>query len=366
MRILVEYNDSKSNSWSLAAKAAGIGEIKPHTRSPILTPLAILKSVISRNYIQTYCFRYLNDYPSLLKTVIRLVSEATTILICKFTGIDIIWICHNVDRESIAHYPKIANIRRRLVTTAACKILVTDHLLIPHASATLDVPTDRISMVSFGLSPAQTGQRPTSDADFAEMINWVKSRRARNKNTKIGLWIGEVSQKKVSGLLEILPMVRRAKEQSMSLCFVVIGDTKEALEAFDPDILAGIENSDDVLIIPKHMEVDPAYWSELADFVWKPLDDLSIPLTVYRACEADLPLLTLPNSFLAKYVQHYGVGLGVDATSITELFQYVDGTSSVAAREFLASRTWLHGASALIEAATTARDREKKIATKYE
>ena len=67
-------------------------------------------------------YRYLNGYPSLLKELVRLISEIFDWYLQN--GKDSFGlICHNVDRESSVYHERISGIRRYLFSKFSNKIL---------------------------------------------------------------------------------------------------------------------------------------------------------------------------------------------------------------------------------------------------
>src|SRR5690606_14019778 len=94
--------------------------------------------------------RYLNDYPSFLKTILRTFSEFFLIGICKIANIKVFWICHNVDRESTQHFPKISELRRNIIAFYSLRIFVMDTLLVEFAKHTFPKHRDKIDYISFG------------------------------------------------------------------------------------------------------------------------------------------------------------------------------------------------------------------------
>src|SRR5690606_13593977 len=95
-------------------------------------PLFLIKQIIKKKP-KAYVLRYLNDYPSFGKTLVRTASEVILILSCILFRIEIFWICHNIDRESDMYHPIMTNFRRKIVSFFSKKIFVTDELLVRKA-----------------------------------------------------------------------------------------------------------------------------------------------------------------------------------------------------------------------------------------
>src|SRR5690554_3556319 len=107
--ILIQSKDSKVESLNTKMRLLGV-DLEGFTGSPILIPIQLLKFMFARGKPIGVVYRYLNGYPSLCKDLIRFLSETFTLVLCKLLNIRLIWICHNVDRESLVYNKRITKL----------------------------------------------------------------------------------------------------------------------------------------------------------------------------------------------------------------------------------------------------------------
>jgi len=348
--VLIDYGDVKSLNWSSAAKAGGLGRIIPQDRTPILTSVVLLRSILRMAPVDAVCLRYLNDYPQWPKTVVRLFSELCTVLLCKVFRIQLLWICHNVDRETAQYFPRVSSLRRRVIARFADRIFVTDELLKKLAAQILQVPSEKICVISFGMPFPKHPHagRDEGGGCIGRILAWSSAYRKEFPRAKLGFWIGEVSPKKIGGLKEIQRIIVEAEKIGENVAFVIVGDIQNALNSASQGLLEFFQSSRNVLFLPYAIDVPPLIWGQFADFVWKPLDDLSVPMTAYNACTSRLPICVLPGTFLAEFVEYHRIGLAFDGDSVISLIEELDGLDDAAFEAFLADRSWANGAYALL------------------
>lgn len=123
--ILVFFDDEKTRAWSQAAEPLNV-KIVALRGTPILGPVLLLCSIVKRGLPKGIVFRYLNDYPSVLKAVMRAISEWVVVILSRVLRIPVGWICHNVDRETKVHFRRLSEFRRGLISRFAKRIFVTD------------------------------------------------------------------------------------------------------------------------------------------------------------------------------------------------------------------------------------------------
>src|SRR5699024_12261301 len=78
--ILVQGNDFKTMQIGKELKKRGI-KLIPIGSSPIKLPLYIIMYLLKYGRPSAVIYRYLNDYPSFVKTIIRTLSEIIVVII---------------------------------------------------------------------------------------------------------------------------------------------------------------------------------------------------------------------------------------------------------------------------------------------
>lgn len=348
--ILMQKCDIKSRMWAKAADSARLGKILPLKGSPILVPLGLLREILfGRGIPSAVCFRYLNDYPSLLKTIARLSSEAITIAACKILSIKVLWICHNIDAETLSYHRRVSNIRRRMLARAASSIFVTDELLAPIAEETLNCRC-RIQSVSFGGLPADEKVSLGLSEALVEAARQIKDKIRASGHPVVGMWIGTPVDKSLAGIRSLVALAEAAENERTPLGFVVVGPLSAWLEVRDSELLHRLSACENIALVDEYIDAPAESWRSVADFVFKPLDDVSVSMTSYNAAKAGLPLVCHSNSFLQSFVSSYRLGFGICPGALlapSELVEKVRAWDSAACADFLQSKTWERGAHAL-------------------
>ncbi|MFU8861780.1 MAG: hypothetical protein ACNA8K_15295, partial [Cyclonatronaceae bacterium] len=132
-------DDFKTRQWGNVLEKSGF-EIVQNERWHIklLDMVARHARILIRKFIcgqrvHVFIFRYLNDDKHLRVSIELLIRDIITIMVSLLTRTRVIWLMHNIDRETIVHYPGITKMRRAIVNRFAHYVLVTDRLLIAYA-----------------------------------------------------------------------------------------------------------------------------------------------------------------------------------------------------------------------------------------
>jgi hypothetical protein len=216
--------DEKYELWADALHRLGV-ETAAVRGSPIHAPVHLLRHVLGKRRPRVYVFRYLNDYPSTAKTLLRFLSEVTVIAGMKAIRGRILWIAHNVDGESDRYHPRISALRRRMVSRVADSILVTDPLLIPHAQRTF--PRARqIDWVCFG-QPRHAEQ--TEDTvcvqEAARQLRGRLEERWAGREVYVGLCVSSPGTK-YTHFLHVCDFVERCSTGGVVVGVVLGGDKR--------------------------------------------------------------------------------------------------------------------------------------------
>lgn len=352
--ILIQGCDVKTALWGEATKRCGV-DIIPTPGTPILWPIRFIRSALTRGLPRAVVFRYLNDYPQLWKTALRLVSEAVCVLICWLLRVPIIWICHNVDQESASYYPAITWMRRTMMQRFARRIFVTDQLLVEKATEVLSSRRSEIDVITFGQyirDSLNADSHLFTRAVQERTIEWRTNSGANGDVVMVGLCAGSPSKKMVH-YGKIPELIENAGKCGFDVRLVIAGPIGDFLKAHHPDAYDFIINSDRVFFWDGFVPIAEHDIAPYIDFYWRAYADYSVPFSVYSAASVGKPILALDVGFLPIMVRNYRLGAVVarDMSNVGEALDYIRSWSPDHAREFLSQHTWHGGAMSLMCAA---------------
>ena len=348
-------NDTKSQKWAAGCKRLG------HKASTANSLGDALKHIYrKKNKPSAIIIRYLNDHSSLIKTVYRLWHETLLIILTWVFRVDLLWVCHNVDKESLIYYPAINKIRRWLIGKRAKRILVTDPLLVNYAKMFLHRSFhNKINWICFGAIESYGAHKEWGSSTEPNVKSKVsafveKQRAEARKNGKIsliGLSLGRPARK-TSHFLYTRKVMAAAKETGFHVSFIIAFNTKKIEDKRllpETERLKAMKN---VLIFEKEIGFNEFEMKRLYDFVWKSYSDYSTPISVYVAATAHKPLLVLEEGFLQHLVLKNKLGSIINPSlrnlegSLTALQEW----RSLNAERFLETRSWDIAAKQLISA----------------
>lgn len=350
--ILIQKDDYKARSWSSAARNLGT-QIHPAPGSPIAIPLWILRSMAGRQPPAAVVLRYLNSYPSLARSLLRFASELATLGLSRLLGIRVVWICHNVDRESAGLHPRLTALRRRVVARVASRILVTDRLLLPHARRAFPDAAEKIDYTSFGAPLGDDTHADASDVTegVLEFAREVRSRVQAGARALIGFYLGSPADKVVH-FGSIRPLISRAADLGVDLHLVILGPLDEFLRQRYPAVLDYMSRSPRVFYRGVRVRIDEARVAPHVDFYWRGYADYSVPLSLYGAAAMRRPMLALDVGFLGEAVAQYALGAVVacDLSNLGNALRQLEAWQAGGADQFLATHSWEVGAARLLHA----------------
>lgn len=342
--ILFQKDDDKSRTWAVHLERHGI-ETAAVRGSPIRAPFQLLALRLRGRRVQWYVFRYLNDYRSWPKTFVRLLSEAAVILLTRALGGRVAWIVHNVDRETSRHHPRLARVRRLLVTRSSAVVFVTDPLLIPRARQALP-GAEEVRWVCFG--PPETGPRNKDTDEVRAALRQLRSRfqgENRRRPVYIGLCVSS-PELKCRHFITVCDFVERHTDARGAVGVVVVGDVNRFADPEFLDAVKRIRAHPGVLLIDRSATVREEHLKDEVDFIYRVMSDMSVPMTVYVAAAIGKPLVTEPRTFLEEMVSSYGLGIvagdACGEESEAGAFQdQMDRWDRSAADHFLEIRNWV-------------------------
>jgi len=356
--ILIEVNDKKSRNWSRAAKRLNLGELIPVSGSPMYMPFALIGSILRGKIPDAIIMRYVNDYPSFLRTILRTFTDFLNIVIAKISGVLIFWICHNVDKESVSYYPLITLARRCALKKNSKKIFVMDDLLITPCVKALGVSKEKVVGICFGRidmpDPDEKYESHIVEQTIARIRNWEYFKKSQKGEIKIGLWIGTPTDKKLHGLKILADVISRPAGGDADFAFVVIGPIGKWLRQGATEAYSVLNKSSRVMMIDQYVDLPSHRWIEVCNFIWKPSSDCSINLTAYNSAAASLPLVAFAGTFFGDFIGHYKLGVVIDPDRISssDLWNKLQQWSPESATAFLEMKTWDHGVRKIFDAAT--------------
>lgn len=339
--LMFQKQDGKYRSWAQALHARGVRTAAVRG-SPLRAPIELLRLMISRQPLHGYVFRYLNDYPSLLKSLARFLAELSVIALVRARGARLFWIAHNVDRESAAHHPRISRMRRHLVSRAADVVFVVDPLLEDAAREHIG-NVKRLSWLCFGRPDKSVlGEGTGRVRDAIENLRQDLRRRTPTGKVYVGLCVSAASTKCLH-FLTVRAFIDACTSEHIAVGVVVVGALGQIRDPRFQSARDGLARDERVVLIDEAIPVQEDSLADRVDFFYRALDDVSVSYTVYVAAAVRKPLITEDGNFLAQMVRHYELGAVVTpAVRSTPdwLSQSLDSWKQEAADRFLECRTW--------------------------
>lgn len=359
MKYFFRGNDFKARQWK---KHLPHEEINLVGGSKISFTYYLIKhTIFKKKNDLTFVVRYLNDYKSLIKTLLIFISEVVLLCYVRITGVKLYWICHNIDAESHEYYPRITRLRRHLFLSTVNKVFVMDALFVKYAKILFKKYKIAVESTSFGryeptVSIHQTAHKEVllnedelyfKGIEQTELIKIIKKRSAAFDY--IGFCAGGTLKKKVY-LKEIPNLIDAAKKSGISVLMVVISDLKEV---DNPELFEYLSTSVEVIFINNLMSINEHEMAGLIDFYWLGYDDISIPYTVYVAHTVKRPILSYNTGVLPIIVRTYKLGSVVsnDYSNVIEAFENLKLSPS-SSKAFSKSHSWENGIRSIVSEQT--------------
>lgn len=324
--ILFQKKDKKFKNWQSALSSLGV-QSDAFAKSPLLIPYLLLKMCFSAKP-QVFVFRYLNDYPALIKSLLRLFTDCLTIFICKLFKIRIWWILHNIDKETDEYHPKLTQLRRRYLSKNSEILFVTDRILIPVAEQLY--PNKKIDSISLGYLESNIYSLKGNDEKEREIESWLKSIKSKDTNQVIFVIGTEVEKakhfKKIGQLIEQLNII----DQQNSWYALVIGSQVTS----HPNILNFKEN----------MSIPNSFITDYCDYYYRILDDYSVSYTLYEAAHYHIPIITENIGAIPLFVSNYKTGHIIEDDNYSRFVEQIRNDNTYLFKEFLLENNWINSA----------------------
>lgn len=361
--IVFPNRDFKYEEWAKEFTLFGTTTYA-NRRSLVLAPLDIIWLMLKGQKIEAYVFRYLNDRSSFIKSLLLVSSDIMVVALCKLTRIKILWILHNIDKETQCHYPIIVELRRKIIARACCQIFVTDRCLVKYAKTIFSNHKGKISFISFGKYKATFKMKTTKknhEVIFNEDSNYYKNisfeqlleklENLHKSYSYIGFCAGKHEIKKI--YYKKLPeFFKFPVEISNKILFVVITDLSEKV---DLALFNYLKDNRNIVFVNNLMLLDEYRLAKYVDFYWLGYQDISVPYSVYVASSVKRPILSYDVGVLPELVKEYNIGYTVesDFSNLPELLKKIKKKNHLSYDEFNKTHSWKMGARNMITSIST-------------
>ncbi|WP_344717025.1 hypothetical protein [Sagittula marina] len=242
-------------------------------------------------------FRYQNNVPRLVPTLVMASLVILTALKARLMDVSLVWICHNVDQDTLPYFKPIERLRRAALMRLAHAVLVLDPAFLPY------MPRRDARAVSFG------AKRDGS----VSAENMVAIRAFADRFDRVVLIAGQ-DKGKYKAFARIPEVVARFAEAGLEAGVITAGMAGDRV--FDPATEGRV-----LRIVEKNIR-ESALAGQV-DFIYRENADISMPYTVYAAATASIPVLTRRGNILADILEREGIGLCLDG-DITQPRQAYD------------------------------------------
>lgn len=314
---LFPHSDFKFMHWAATLPE----ELILASQGPYWNFLLLIFKFRSKHKRIVVFYRYLNVSKGFFHESVKLFIDMIIILLGALKVIEIRWILHNVDNESVSRYSSIVNLRRLMLGQVAQCFYVTSDIMREH------VPFDhsKISLVSFG-EEYSSKEKAIGTKEVVRIIN----------DWKAGL-------KVLPDYIGIVTNWGAKEQESLKLTNLILANnTNGAIGLVYLGRKTNIESEYLLEINARH----EYFLKDLKiDFVLKTLNDKSVPYTLYSAATASIPLITSSNSYFLKDLRKHGLGAAIE--SVEDILEAIDNFDPAKAKIFLEKFTWLNGAKSL-------------------
>lgn len=347
MKYLIRGHDFKVLQWVKNTPKQNLVLIKG---SRLLFGLNVIsQSIFSKSSEVIVIQRYLNDYPNYTKSLLLLVIDFLYINYLNVRGIELWWICHNLDKESHAYHPKIIRCRRHLILNSATMVLVTDPQLEKYARLLFRKYKVTIKSICFGpynhnldihaypktSTVSLNGTWSYKSISSIDLFKILAQEKA--KVDYIGYCGGAVLNKKK--YLEFLPdLIEKSNKQGLNLTVLVISNLKRPMDEILYDYLL---KSPQVVFVNSLMDINLFDLADYLDFYWTGYDDISIPYSIHAASTTHIPTISLNMGVIPLILRNYCIGFTVNKqlSNLKEVFEDIN-KHKFSFAEFSAEHQW--------------------------
>lgn len=299
---LIAKDDQKSWRWSQHFPVHS--KMIVLSGSPILLLLKVIIIIIKERSLPKFMiFRYLNDYSSLMKTLLRFFSEFSSIAFFKLIRCNVFWICHNVDKETIEYHPRITGWRKKMLLNAVDVVFVTSELLVPYAYKFLKC-NQRVLPISFG----ETKNTKILDKGDREREASVISKVNSLSNNSLTCIITGQPVAKTLHFEYVERLIYEFDKIGINLFVVIAGDFSQSNRILVDKF---IENKN-IIFFDEYTQFSDEFIKNNIDFYFRVYDDYSVPYSIFEASSLLKPILTMNRGILGEIVKNNNIGSVVD------------------------------------------------------
>lgn len=352
-RLLFYSDDFKTENWSRELEKLGCEVVRNSTKrfkyfhNTLFHARVILNHFVQGKKIDVFVFRYLNDSQHLRVSLEYLARDFINVILCKLLRVKLIWLMHNIDKETIVRFPLISKIRRKIVSGGCDRILATDPHLIEFA-VEYGIDREKLDWICFG-PPEKLIPDKQNQLLKKKIENFKKSFYKKGiKNVTVGLCVSEPAKKKAHYLYADSITGAFKNDETTCVILVMIGKFPEGKEY--EAAKEKVKRSPYILHIDESISVDEHYISEHIDFFYRSLTDHSIAYTVYVACDVGKPLITHNIGSLPVIIQRENIGFVLNGKTVEEsnIIHDIKNWKPDGNLKFLEKRTWQNGAERLM------------------
>lgn len=277
-KVYMQGNDLKAREWARHF---------PCAPQHFTTVPHIAQMLVGSRRGDVIIYRYQNNPQRLLSAVIVTMLLGFQILKSRVFGIAIVWICHNVNEDTLPWHKPLERLRRAMLQRFAHHVLLLDSAFLPY------IARRDARVISFGRKPKGT----ISAESLARITEFSRDRHM------VILIAGQDGLKYQS--FERIPELHgRLSGVGRRVGFVAAGIAPD--RRFHANVEADILRVDE-------RNIDETAIAHLVSFVYRENGDISMPFTVYAAASAKIPVLTDSGNILADIVTREGIGITVEA-----------------------------------------------------
>lgn len=230
-------------------------------------------------------YRYQNNPERLLTAVADTTLLFFQLLKCQLLSIRVVWICHNVNQDTLPYHKWLEFLRRSALLRFSDHVLVLDQAFLPF------VGRDDAVVISFGRK-----------RDGFISIDNLKKITEFCKSRDLCILIASQDLNKYLSFERIPTLHARLSPLYGNIGFITAGMDED--RRFSPKI------EQDILRVNER-NIDEKKLSRLVDFIYRENDDISLPYTVYAAATARIPILTDEKNLLSTIIRRERIGMTI-------------------------------------------------------
>ncbi|MCZ2258637.1 hypothetical protein [Sporosarcina sp. G11-34] len=339
--ILMEKQDIKSFRISEELKKSNIKVIfLPN--NPIYNIFKIIKCLFKYGKPKAIIYRYLNDFDNLPKNLLKILFENIEYNLMKILKSKVLWICHNIDRETYVYSKKINSYRRRLLLRYVDKVFVTDPELKEVAIKYLHIEENDLSYITFGNMSNGSEVYPNQDFIYEKIVDFVENEKRVYKDKVYFTFCAGKANHKTEHYRTIKRLIEEGEKKNIIIRAIIIGPLEEYYLKKDSETLRFLKIDSRVLFINGFYRFNEKEFEGLIDFYWRVYSDYSMPGTVYKAVELRKPIITMNLGILPKVIEKNDIGFVIDNkfSNIGNVFNSLNSIPSSNYKDFETTHSW--------------------------